>query len=112
MKFSIRLIRIIPATIPYIIWAQFSLVTLFVLYNRLKVTKENLITYIGKNAIFFYFAQGLGSSLDVFPVVPLKENMSWWILMIIIYVINIILAFIISTVLKKIDTLGGNILEF
>ncbi len=46
-----------PPQIPYIIWAQFSLVTLFVLYNRLKITKDNFITYIGKNAIFFYFAQ-------------------------------------------------------
>ncbi|TLX23794.1 acyltransferase [Chryseobacterium indologenes] len=101
-----------PPKIPYIIWAQFSLVTLFVLYNRLKITKENCITYIGKNAIFFYFAQGISSSLIYFLVVPLKENMPWWALMIIIYVINIILAFIISAGLKKIDSLGWNILEF
>lgn len=101
-----------PPQIPYIIWAQFSLVTLFVLYNRLKVTKENIITYIGKNAIFFYFAQGISSSLVYFIVVPLKENMSWWALMVIIYVINIILALIISAGLKKIDTLGWNVLEF
>ncbi|AYZ37942.1 acyltransferase [Chryseobacterium indologenes] len=100
-----------PPKIPYIIWAQFSLVTLFVLYNRLKITKENCITYIGKNAIFFYFAQGISSSLIYFLVVPLKENMPWWALMIIIYVINIILAFIISAGLKKIDSLGWNILE-
>ncbi|WP_336686895.1 acyltransferase family protein [Chryseobacterium bernardetii] len=101
-----------PPQIPYIIWAQFSLVTLFVLYNRLKVTKENIITYIGKNAIFFYFAQGISSSLVYFIVVPLKENMPWWALMVIIYVINIILALIISAGLKKIDTLGWNVLEF
>jgi hypothetical protein len=62
-----------PPQIPYIIWAQFSLVTLFVLYNRLKITKENFITYIGKNAIFFYFAQGISSSLVYFLVVPLKK---------------------------------------
>jgi hypothetical protein len=62
-----------PPQIPYIIWAQFSLVTLFVLYNRLKITKENFITHIGKNAIFFYFAQGISSSLVYFLVVPLKK---------------------------------------
>ena len=101
-----------PPQIPYIIWAQFSLVTLFVLYNRLKITKENFITYIGKNAIFFYFAQGISSSLVYFLVVPLKENMPWWILMILIYILNIILAFIISAGLKKVDSLGWNILEF
>lgn len=101
-----------PPKIPYIIWALFSLVTLFVLYNRLKITKENFITYIGKNAIFFYFAQGISSSLVYFLVVPLKENMPWWLLMLIIYGINIILAFIISAGLKKVDTWGWNILEF
>lgn len=100
-----------PPKIPYIIWAQFSLVTLFVLYNRLKISKDNFITYIGKNAIFFYFGQGISSSLVYFLVVPLKENMPWWLLMIIIYSINIILAFIISAGLKKLDTLGWNILE-
>ncbi|UEQ74970.1 acyltransferase family protein [Chryseobacterium arthrosphaerae] len=101
-----------PPQIPYIIWAQFSLVTLFVLYNRLKITRDNLITYIGKNAIFFYFAQGISSSLVYFLVVPLKEYMPWWLLMILIYIINILLAFMISAGLKKVDTLGWNILEF
>ncbi|MEI7488164.1 MAG: acyltransferase, partial [Chryseobacterium sp.] len=95
---------------PYIIWSLFSLTTLFVFYNRLKITKENFVTYIGKNAIFFYFAQGLSSSLVYFLVVPLKENMPWWILMVLIYIINIILAFIISAGLKKVDRLGWNIL--
>lgn len=100
-----------PPKIPYIIWTLFSLTTLFVFYNRLKINKENFVTYIGKNAIFFYFAQGISSSLVYFLVVPMKEHMSWWILMILIYIINIILAFVISTGLKKIDSLGWNILE-
>ncbi|SHM60209.1 acyltransferase family protein [Chryseobacterium polytrichastri] len=101
-----------PPKIPYIIWTLFSLTTLFVFYNRLKITKESFITYIGKNAIFFYFAQGISSSLVYFLVVPLKENMPWWMLMVIIYVINIILAFIISAGLKKVDSFGWNTLEF
>lgn len=101
-----------PPKIPYIIWTLFSLTTLFILYNRLKITKENFITYIGKNAIFFYFAQGISSSLVYFLVVPLKENMPWWLLMVIIYGINILLAFIISAGLKKVDTSGWKILEF
>lgn len=101
-----------PPKIPYIIWSLFSLTTLFVLYNRLKITKENFITHIGKNAIFFYFAQGISSSLVYFIVVPLQENMPWWLLMILIYVINIILAFIIAAGLKKVDDLGWKVLEF
>jgi len=101
-----------PPQIPYIIWTFFSLVTLFVFYNRLKISRESFITHVGKNAIFFYFGQGISSSLVYFLVVPLKEHMPWWILMIIIYGVNIILAFLISLGLKKIDHLGWNILEF
>ncbi|MFC5874914.1 Fucose 4-O-acetylase [Chryseobacterium arachidis] len=101
-----------PPQTPYIIWTLFSLVTLFVFYNRLQIAKENFVTYIGKNAIFFYFGQGISSSLIYFLVVPLKETLPWWILMIIIYGINIILAFIISAGLKKVDESGWKLLEF
>jgi hypothetical protein len=101
-----------PPKIPYIIWTLFSLVTLFVFYNRLKITKENFITFIGKNAIFFYFAQGISSSLVYFLVVPLVEKMPWWTLMILIYLINVILATVIAKALKKTDHLGWRILEF
>lgn len=100
-----------PPKIPYIIWAMFSLVTLFACYNRLKISSESFVTYIGKNAIFFYFAQGISSSVVYFLVVPLKEYMPWWILMILIYIVNIFLAFGISAVLKKVDSIGWNILE-
>lgn len=101
-----------PPTTIYIIWTLFSLTTLFVFYNRLKISKESFVTHIGKNAIFFYFAQGISSSLVYFLVVPLKENMPWWILMVLIYITNIILAFIIAAGLKKFDGLGWKILEF
>ena len=100
-----------PPKLLYIFWSSLSLITLFVLYNRLKITKESFITYIGKNAIFFYFAQGMSSSLVYFLVVPLKDKMSWWILMIIIYLINIGLAVIIAQGLKKVDAFGWKILE-
>ncbi|KFC23581.1 acyltransferase family protein [Epilithonimonas lactis] len=101
-----------PPKIPYIIWTLFSLVTLFVFYNRLKITKPNFITNVGQNAIFFYFAQGMSSSLIYFLVVPLKDSMSWWLLVLIIYPLNILLAFLISIGLKKVDDLGWKVLEF
>ena len=60
--------------IPYIVWSLLSLVTIFVLYNRLKITKDNFINYIGKNAIFYYFAQGMSSSVVYFLIPPLKRQ--------------------------------------
>lgn len=101
-----------PPRIPYIVWTFFSLATLFVLYNRLKITKDNFVNYIGKNAIFFYFGQGISSSLVYFLVVPLKDHMHWVLLMILVYIANVILAVIIAEFLKKVDAFGWNILEF
>ncbi|OPB86154.1 acyltransferase family protein [Elizabethkingia ursingii] len=100
-----------PPQIPYIVWSLLSLITVFVLYNRLKITKDTFINNIGRNAIFFYFAQGISSSLVYFIVVPLKGNIHWAVLMVLIYVINVILAILIAEVLKKADALGWKILE-
>lgn len=100
-----------PPKLLYIFWSSFSLLTLFVLYNRLKITKNNFITYIGKNAIFYYFAQGMSSSLVYFIVVPLKEKLIWWVLMILIFCINLILAIIIAEGAKKLDDFGWKVLE-
>ena len=101
-----------PPKLLYVFWSSFSLLTLFVLYNRIKISRDSIITYIGKNAIFFYFAQGMSSSLVYFLVVPLKDSMSWWLLMILIYAINVMLAFGIAVGLKKLDAFGWRILEF
>ena len=101
-----------PPKTGYILWSLFSLITVLILYNRLKISKDNVINYIGRNAIFFYFAQGMSSSLVYFVVVPLKENINWILLMVIIYLINVSLAVGIALSLKKLDSFGWKILEF
>lgn len=101
-----------PPKLPYIIWTLFSLTTLFVFYNRLKISKNNFITYIGNNAIFFYFAQGMSSSIIYFAVVALKDQMNWVMLMILMYLLNVILAVILAKFLMKVDALGWRTLEF
>ena len=101
-----------PPKLLYIFWSSFSLLTLLVLYNRLKIEKNNFITYIGKNAIFYYFAQGISSSLIYFVVVPLQDALPWGLLLPIIFALNICLAVLIAEGLKKLDALGWKILEF
>ncbi|MDY3536857.1 acyltransferase family protein [Riemerella anatipestifer] len=99
-----------PPRIPYIVWSFLSLITVFVLYNRLKITKDNFINYIGKNAIFYYFAQGISSSLVYFMVVSLQDNIHWGVLILMVYLVNVVLAIFIAELLKKIDALGWNTL--
>lgn len=101
-----------PPKLAYILWSIFSLLTVMVLYNRLKIEKDNVINYIGRNAIFFYFAQGMSSSLVYFIVVPLQDQINWVLLMLVIYAINVLLAIVIAISLKKLDALGWNILQY
>ncbi|MGL6037497.1 acyltransferase family protein [Soonwooa sp.] len=100
-----------PPKLPYIIWTLFAVVTLFIGYNRLKISKKNFLTYIGNNAIFFYFSQGISSSLIYFIVVPFKEDFNWMLLLIPVYIINIVLAVIIAEGLKKVDAFAWKYLE-
>ena len=100
-----------PPKIPYIVWSFVSLAMVFIFYNRLKIQKENLLSYIGQNAIFFYFAQGISSSLVYFFIPVFRENLHWFALMILIYVLNVLLAVIIAKFLKKIDEQGWKILN-
>ena len=101
-----------PPKLPYIIWLLFCLVTLFVGYNRLKITKPNFINYIGTNAIFYYFGQGISSSLIYFLVIPLKGQMSWWLILPMIFLANVLLAVVIAELVKKLDAVSWRILEF
>ncbi len=101
-----------PPKLLYIFWCSFSLLTLLVLYNRLKIGKNNFITSIGKNAIFYYFAQGMSSSLIYFVVARLKTDISWGILVVLIFALNIMLAVAIAWVLKRLDAFAWKILEY
>lgn len=101
-----------PPKLLYIFWISFSLISLFALYNRLKISKENFVTYIGQNAIFFYFAQGISSSLIYFAAVPLVGQLHWTLLLLMMFVLNVILAFLFVKVLMKVDEKGWQLLRF
>jgi hypothetical protein len=100
-----------PPKLLYIFWSIFSLTLLFTLYNRVKINTANFITKIGNDAIFYYFAQGLSSSIVYFVVVALQEKTPWYLLMVFIFILNVILAVILAKFLKKMDAIGWNILN-
>lgn len=100
-----------PPRLPYVLWIAPSLLLLFYLYNRVKISRESVVTFIGQNAIFFYFAQGISSSLIYFMVVPLEELLPWPVLLIITFVVNALLAYGIALALKRYDSFGWNVLE-
>lgn len=101
-----------PPKLLYIFWACFSLLTLFAFYNRLKINHNTIITYVGTNAIFFYFAQGISSSLIYFLVKYMKDSMHWILLLCLMYVVNVLLAFGIAFLLRHVDAASWQLLRF
>lgn len=95
-----------PPRLPYIVWSFLSLFMVTLGYKRFEMKKQNLLTYIGQNAIFFYFAQGISSSLIYYIVHALKNHLHWGILMLFAFGLNLGLAIGIAWVLKRYDIWG------
>lgn len=72
-----------PPSLPYLFISIFSLLLFWYLKDTLKIKESNIINYIGKNAIVFYFAQGVSSSFiyKVYNVTPFKNPVTIFILM-------------------------------
>ena len=54
----------------------------------------------------------MSSSVVYFLVAALKESVNTWVLMVLIYVLNVALAIVFAEILKKIDDYGWKVLEF
>lgn len=89
-----------PPSVPYLIFSMLSVMLTWYLKDRLKITDKNKINYIGKNAIFYYFAQGISSSLlfIIIALFPINNSIIEFICML---ATNIVLATIIAVFLEK-----------
>ncbi|MGI6484238.1 MAG: acyltransferase family protein [Candidatus Dojkabacteria bacterium] len=54
--------------IPYLFFALHSIILFWYLKDVLKIKGGNIINYVGKNAIYFYFSQGVACSLSYFII--------------------------------------------
>lgn len=64
-----------------------------------KKFKKNILSHVGKNAIWYYFAQGVGSSLIYFVKdmnIILTEE--WYIKWVILFIINIFITVLIAEI--------------
>lgn len=101
-----------PPKWPYIVWISFGVIALFTLYNRLKINRESLITWMGTHAIFFYFAQGISSTLLYFPVHYLQGQLPWFVLLPVMWLLNVTLAVLIAKALMRYDAAGWKLLAW
>ena len=100
-----------PPKWPYILWILPGVILLLYGYNRLKINKKSILTFIGENAIFFYFAQGISSTLLYFVAAAAKDYLPWFVLMPILFILNAVAAVGLAILLKKYDALAWAFLE-
>ena len=70
------------------------------IWKDISVRGESFITHIGRNAIFYYFAQGIGSSLNYY-VVDILQMSNWFVKWCITFSVNVIITVCIAELLRK-----------
>jgi hypothetical protein len=89
-----------PPSLPYLSFSMISILLFWYLKDNLNIKASNKINYIGKNAIFFYFAQGVSSSFIyyIYKYIPFSNKI---IIFIIMLLCNILFATIFAVILDK-----------
>ena len=88
-----------PPHITYMLLGMIAILISLYIKGIAKINPQNHIVKIGKHAIFYYFGQGISSSI-LFKIRNMFKY-HWSIKFIILLIINLILAIIISEVLRK-----------
>lgn len=78
-----------PPSAPYLPLSLISILLFWYLKDNLHIKANNKINYIGKNAIFYYFAQGISSSFIyyIYPYIPFNNIVLKFIIMLLCNVV-------------------------
>lgn len=90
-----------PPHIMYLVASLFSVTTVVCLRGKMDrmVNKCRLIQFVGRNALSFYFAQGIGSSL-CFVICPYVSSLESNIVLLICFLSNLAITLTIGTILS------------
>lgn len=89
-----------PPQFVYLAISSISLFTILILKDRIVIKRKSILTFIGQNSIYFYFAQALGT----FVIILIHRYFSppfHWYLPLIYISISLSLTFIFAFIIKK-----------
>ena len=89
-----------PPNFVFLIWSSFGVVLVLYFKRFFGNCKENVLSKIGQNSIYVYFAQGIGSSI-LYYILPYIK-IEWYIKLMIMFKINLIITSICIIILKNI----------
>lgn len=86
---------------PNIVYLVYSMITILIaIYCKsFYHNRVCFINYIGKNAIWYYYSQGISSSL-LFYCVPMV-NVGWILKLLIMFILNLLMVIIIAEIFKR-----------
>lgn len=91
-----------PPDLIYLLYSCWSLS--LVLFFKTRLTpSETVVTYVGRNAIYFYFAQGISSSILVFLVPRVQGLWPWYAILPCMCAVNLAMASVMAVGIKWID---------
>lgn len=101
------------AHINYFVYSLFSILAVTFLKDVINI-KENILNFIGKNALAFYFCQGIGSSL-IYKIYPYITELPGAIRLILMFGVNFcitsLLVIILIILSKKVSSLCNKFLK-
>lgn len=89
-----------PPNIIYVLYSLFIIVFALYIRNKIKLTEGNFFCWVGKSAIYFYFCQGISSSLLMYFIPQL--NWVWYAKLPVAFMLNFIMTLIIVLIFKHI----------
>lgn len=89
-----------PPNFIYLPWSLFGVVIVLYLKNFFLNCKENVLSKIGQNSIYIYFAQGVATSilLYVAPYIAID----WYFKVVVLFAMNLLLTGVITVILRLI----------
>lgn len=90
-----------PPNFIFLVWSLFGVVFVIYLKNFFGTCKENILSKVGQNSIYVYFAQGIAASCLYYISTYIFTN-GWYYKLILMFGINLILTGVITIILKLI----------
>lgn len=87
-----------PPSIKYGLVSLFAILITKFVEPYIKHTNQWL-NHVGRNAIFYYFAQGIGSSLNYY-VIPMVHTENWFLKFMITFVVNLAVTTVLAELLR------------
>lgn len=94
-----------PPTFVYLLWSLYGILLVVALKKRFETMPATFVSYLGANAIFLFFGQGIASSL-IYYYMDAIALPYWWLKLAVILSINIIMTCMFAAAIRYILTRG------